>query len=266
MSEKSKIPTQEEIVAMRTVLEAREAVKNKNKVADLGVVEKSQTGSEKKQEAKGEVDWGKSAILGAEGGWNQPEEVDMSKSAIIAAEAGGFDVKINEGLKNKPEKPGASEKTPIELTEAVKEPEKESKLEATLAKAREDYVAATMAKEKAGKEENKLTGIRGKIKEIFSKSEKEVKTAEEFFVKVPGREEKISGAKAETQATKEKLAQNKKAYEAALKNYRLAELSGKEEELKKAGKSAEEIKVGLEKISEQILRFTTLGEFAKIED
>ena len=38
MTEEQKIPTLEELAAMKAALEAREAAKNKNKEADLGVV------------------------------------------------------------------------------------------------------------------------------------------------------------------------------------------------------------------------------------
>lgn len=266
MNEEIKIPTPEELAAMRAALEAREAAKNKNKEADLGVAEKSQTESEKKQEAKSEVDWDKSAMIGAESGDFRLGEVDMDKSSVITAEAGGLKMETGKEQEITPEQPGASERASIELTEVVEEPRreiKESEAEAALAEAREEYVAAEQAMAKAGKEEEKLTGLQAKIKEFFVAGFSSYETDK---TRIPERQAKIGGVQAEAQEAKEKLAQNRKAYGEALKNYRQLELTGKEEELKKSGKSAEEIKVEMEKISEQIARFTTLGEFTKIED
>ncbi|MBU3901573.1 hypothetical protein KKF25_02930, partial [Patescibacteria group bacterium] len=258
MNEEPKIPTQEEFAAMRVALEAREAAKSslsKNKKVDLGVAEKTQP--------EPEVDWNKSAIVDAESGDWRPGEVDMDKSSVITAEAGG---EIDQEQKIAPEQPGASEKSPIELTEVVEGPEKESKkgeIEATLAKAREEYVAAEQAKIKAEKEGEKLGVVRAKLGDIYHRyfaghKEEEYKRS---------KEEKIGGAQAEAAEAEEKFLKARENLKTSIKAYRDEEVSKigeKTAEFKAAGKTDEEIKSEMEKYAKDILLATTLREAAKI--
>ncbi|MBU2037421.1 hypothetical protein KJ866_04480 [Patescibacteria group bacterium] len=224
--------------------------------ADLGVAGKSQSESKKEKQIKSEVDWDKSAIMAVEGGWQPESKVDMSKSAIIAAEAGGLKIKAEEEQKIGPEE------IPVESTETAGEPEKESQkveIEAALVKAREDYVAAELAKDKADKAENKLTGIRAILGKLYDSFD-EIRTA--------NRESKIDAVKAEADAALEKYLKAKQDLKAAIRAYRdneVIQIDKKAVKLKTEGKTEEEIKKETDKYAEGILLATTMGEAAKMD-
>ncbi|MDD2753439.1 MAG: hypothetical protein PHT44_02435 [Candidatus Portnoybacteria bacterium] len=147
------------------------------------------------------------------------------------------------------------------VQEANRKAEKEQ-AEAALDKARENFVAAELAKERAEKEENKLTGLRARIKEFIVGG---FTSFEGDKTRVPVRQENIGGAQAEAAQARENFSKAQESLKGSLKAYRDGEIAWKTAELKAAGKSDENIKEELEKYAKDILLAVTLREAAKID-
>jgi len=114
---------------------------------------------------------------------------------------------------------GAVEEKPkvAEVAEA-KDKEKErlqaERLRQAVEKTRAEYIKSEAGAKKAEKEENKLTGIRAKIKEFFVSG---ITSYEGDKIRVPARQERISGAKKDKEETKKFSEEKKNAYEEAKK-------------------------------------------------
>ncbi len=187
-----------------------------------------------------------------------PEAVKNGEVKEIGKDTGVEEEKIVEA-------PGASEKTPIELTkvEVVKEPKreiKESEVEVALTKAREEYVAALSENSKRKEGANQLQIIRDKFVHYFQ-GDKE----EEYKRR---KEEKIGGVMAEKAEAEERFLKAQENLKAAIKAYRDEEIDKiykKASGLKATGKTNEEIKNEMEKSAKEILLATTLREATKID-
>lgn len=208
-----------------------------------------------KQDAK----FGKDPIIRERGEKIDDSPIDkpelIGEEPIITEKGYGYEI---DDLKI--EKPSSAEKK--EKPEEKKEASEVSKL---LDKAREDYVAAMLVKEKAEKGENKLTGIRARIKEFFVSG---MTSYEGDKTRLPAKNEKISGAQAEAEEARAKLKLADQALRGALKNYRNEEtgnIDKKAEELKAVGKSEEEIKQIIDKDAQAVLLATTMREGAKMD-
>jgi hypothetical protein len=137
------------------------------------------------------------------------------------------------------------------------------KAEKDLSRAREEYVAALLAKEKIEKEEGKLTGIRAKIKNLFVKGFGSYEGEKEYKAK---KEERLGGVALEKKNAEEILSKAQETLMEVLKNYRTETVSAKTRELEISGKTKEEINKEIEGYAREILLATTRGEAAKIEN
>lgn len=178
---------------------------------------------------------------------------------------------VEEPEKKEEKKPAEKSSQPEKLaaeTEKINEEklkEKKEAAEKALAAARLEYVAAEEKRNKTKKEENKLTGIREKIREFIIGGFSDYSVDK---TRVPERQGKISGAMAEAAEAEIKFLEAQAKLKEAIRSCRdgeLSQLDKKAAGLKAAGSSEEQIKAELEKEAREILLATTLREAAKIE-
>ena len=162
---------------------------------------------------------------------------------------------------------GASERSPIELTEVAEEKigveilEERRKSEAALGKARENYVTAMLTKEKADKGVKKLDSVWEKLKDWY----KHHPEGEFYEDKQRRKAEHAGGVVAEKAEADNKLSAAKTALKDALKKYRDQAVNEKISELNSSGKLEEEIRKEMEKFAKDVLLATTMREAAKID-
>ena len=151
-----------------------------------------------------------------------------------------------------------------EISAQNRKAEKEQ-AEAALDKARQDFVAAEQAKERAEKEENKMTGLRARIREFVVGGFTSFETDK---TRVQARQEKIGGAQAEAAQARDNFLKAQESLKASLKAYRDVEVGNIEKkaaEFRAAGKTKEEIKKETEELAEGVLKSLTIIEAAKID-
>lgn len=152
----------------------------------------------------------------------------------------------------------AKEKEPIiRDNKYVEKENKKEEVEKALEAARQEYAVALSESNRRKEGVSKLQAVRDKFVHYFQGNK------EQEYLRQ--RDERLSGVEAEKAEAEQRLAQARKTYKEALKNYRDQGVLEKIAELKAAGKAEEEISGEREKYAKDILLAVTLREAAKVD-